>query len=55
MTDPEGGEELLVSPSGRFNQLNHRALGQRVNESPQRTALVLIAAEAWKREQAETP
>ena len=53
--DPEGREELAASPAGRFNQLGHRALGQRVNDSPRRGALVDIAAEALRREQEATP
>jgi hypothetical protein len=45
-------EEVLHSVSGRPNSKGRRAFGQAGNDSPRRAALVAVAAEAWRREQA---
>jgi hypothetical protein len=45
-------EEVLHAVSGRPNGKGRRACGQAGNDSPRRAALVAVAAEAWRREQA---
>src|SRR5258708_27557204 len=51
--DFEATREVLRDSTGYPNKAGRVALGERQNDSPRRTALVELAAEAWRREQDE--